>query len=144
MNMTRNFPKLYRILSLAFILALSFAVTVIALANTSSQGVTITANQADYRLDTILAEARTSISPNASVGECMVARFNDLIGAKKDSLNCTSNDVSLASYEILSGPEYCEIDELINVSSEANLYRHLTNAGMSGFSCPPMVEPLMP
>ena len=38
---------------------------------------------------------------------CMVERFNDTHPPNPTSLNCTSNDVSLASFRQASGPASC-------------------------------------
>src|SRR4030043_262574 len=110
MNITNKHYKIYRVLSLACVLALSLGVTMIALAGTSPTGATKTTDQTSYRLDNILARPAES-----SIGTCMVDRFNVMNHAKKTSLECTSNDVQLASYELISGPDSCTLGETINV-----------------------------
>ncbi|MGD9030681.1 MAG: hypothetical protein PVG25_12810, partial [Anaerolineae bacterium] len=50
-----------------------------------------------------------------TVSECMVARYNAVYGKSEDSLNCTSNDVRLASWELISGPTTCLPGEVISI-----------------------------
>ncbi|MFC2037761.1 hypothetical protein ACFLYD_07345, partial [Chloroflexota bacterium] len=47
--------------------------------------------------------------------ECMVARFNKTKPASVTALNCTSNDVELAVYELVSGPTSCIEGERIDI-----------------------------
>ena len=48
-------------------------------------------------------------------GVCMVDRFNTVQGKSNDDLNCTSNDVSLAIYQVVEGPSECLAGETILV-----------------------------
>jgi hypothetical protein len=52
---------------------------------------------------------------NATLGECMVDRFNVTKPASVSDLNCTSNDVQLAIYQVLIGPNSCLEGEVIDV-----------------------------
>ncbi|MFL7891761.1 MAG: hypothetical protein AB8I56_06810, partial [Anaerolineales bacterium] len=56
------------------------------------------------------------LSDGGSFDGCMVERFNQTKPAKVDSLNCTSNDVSLATYILESGPSTCIEGEDITVT----------------------------
>ena len=48
-------------------------------------------------------------------GVCMVDRFNTVQNKSNTDLNCTSNDVSLAIYEVVEGPGECLAGETILV-----------------------------
>ena len=64
----------------------------------------------------LLANAPTAAAADGgTIGECMVARHNTTKPAKKTSLQCTSNDVRLAQYEKISGPDECAEGETIIV-----------------------------
>ena len=53
---------------------------------------------------------------NGSIGECMVERYNATKPADVTDLNCTSNDVQLATYELVTGPSSCIPGEPITVT----------------------------
>ena len=55
------------------------------------------------------------VQPMASVGQCMVDRYNQTKPANVASLGCTSNDVQLAQYQLVSGPTSCLPGETITV-----------------------------
>jgi hypothetical protein len=59
--------------------------------------------------------AAANHAANATVAECMVDRFNATKPATNTNLNCTSNDVELAIYQVVSGPATCISGEVINV-----------------------------
>jgi hypothetical protein len=52
---------------------------------------------------------------SGSFNGCMVERYNLTKPASVDSLNCTSNDVQLAQYTLVSGPTSCMEGEEITV-----------------------------
>ena len=61
-------------------------------------------------------QGTTLLSHGGSNDGCMVERFNATKPASVSSLNCTSNDVELAQYNLLSGPSSCIEGEDINVT----------------------------
>ena len=69
-------------------------------------------SQAAPQADIQAAPASVFGTPN---GVCMVDRFNATKLANVDSLNCTSNDVQLATYTLLSGPTSCLPGDTITV-----------------------------
>jgi hypothetical protein len=55
------------------------------------------------------------LPPESNFNGCMVDRYNATKPATVTTLNCTSNDVQLAVYELISGPTSCLIGETISV-----------------------------
>ena len=70
----------------------------------------------------------------------MVQRHNDVKPAKKTSLECSSNDVSLAIYEVLIGPPSCLEGQVIDVQLRGDLSPPPLNGGTLELSCPQMAE----
>ena len=64
----------------------------------------------------VLVDAQTALG--GSIGECMVERYNATKPASVTDLNCTSNDVQLAAYTLVSGPTSCLPGEVIDVVLE--------------------------
>jgi len=56
------------------------------------------------------------VSLNATFDGCMVERYNQVHSTSETNLNCTANDVGLASYTLLSGPTACLEGEDITVT----------------------------
>jgi len=68
-------------------------------------------------LFTLVASPVLASDGGTTGGICMVDRYNNLSmpGAPKTKLGCTSNDVSLAIFEIVSGPTTCIAGETVMV-----------------------------
>ena len=56
------------------------------------------------------------LSHAGSFNDCMVERYNQTKPASETSLNCTANDVGLASYSLVSGPAVCIEGEDLTVT----------------------------
>ena len=67
-----------------------------------------------FALSGLLAGGQTALAGEGGV--CMVERFNATKPANTTSLNCTSNDVRLAEYTLLTGPDSCVVGEEITVT----------------------------
>ena len=75
-------------------------------------------------------------------GVCMVERYNTTKPASVESLNCTSNDVQLAIYELIDGPTSCIEGEEIQVKLRGQfvVYPQLS-VGMSACSYTKLAAP---